>query len=105
MLIRNASRLKAGVPSTLLQELFTTITPAMLRTWVERISIPRHLAVNAEANTKVAEWLALKDSKYRERRGGPSVRDMTVVYKDYEAEREGCSAATASGGSLPGQHA
>lgn len=58
MLIRNASRLKGGVPNSQLQELFTTITPAILRTWVERISIPRHMAVNAEANVAIAQWLA-----------------------------------------------
>lgn len=64
MLIRKASRLKAGVPSTLLQELFATITPAMLRGWVERISIPRHMAANPEANAAVAEWLAKEFSDW-----------------------------------------
>lgn len=58
MLIRNASRLRQGVPSDLIQELLNGVTPHMLREWVERISIPRHRVVNAEANTAVAEWLA-----------------------------------------------
>jgi Zn-dependent M28 family amino/carboxypeptidase len=35
----------------------------MLRDWVERISIPRHRVVNAEANRTVAEWLAQEFSE------------------------------------------
>lgn len=58
MRIRNVSRLKAGVPSALLQELFSNMTPSLLREWVERISIPRHRIVNANANEAVADWLA-----------------------------------------------
>jgi len=58
MLIRNACRLKAGAPSAILQELYPPLTPGMLREWVERISIPRHRIVNAEANVAVADWLA-----------------------------------------------
>jgi hypothetical protein len=64
MLIRNASRLRQGVPSALLQELFAHVTPEMLREWVERISIPRHRLVNAEANSAVAEWLAREFSEW-----------------------------------------
>ena len=58
MLIRNASRLKTGVPSAHLQELLERTTPAVLRAWVERISIPRHFVVNAEENAATAEWIA-----------------------------------------------
>lgn len=58
MLIRNASRLKEGISNLLLQELFPTITPGILRAWVEWISIPRHRIANAEANEAVADWLA-----------------------------------------------
>lgn len=64
MLIRNASRLREGVPSALLQELFPIVTPDMLREWVERISIPRHRTVNAKANVAVAEWLARQFSEW-----------------------------------------
>jgi len=64
MLIRNASRLRQGVPSDLLQELFALVTPSMLREWVERISIPRHRVINAEANCAVAEWLAREFTRY-----------------------------------------
>ncbi len=34
------------------------MTPSLLREWVERISIPRHRIVNAEANAAVADWVA-----------------------------------------------
>ncbi len=64
MLIRNASRLREGISNTLLQELFPTIPPAALRAWVERISIPRHRLVNAEANEAVADWLAGELSRW-----------------------------------------
>lgn len=58
MLIRNASRLKPGSPSLELKDLFSSITPALLRSWVERISIPRHFIANANANLAVANRLA-----------------------------------------------
>lgn len=64
MLIRNARRLRQGVPSDLLQELFALVTPGMLREWVERISIPRHRVINAEANAAVADWLAREFSEW-----------------------------------------
>jgi hypothetical protein len=64
MLIRNAKRLRQGVPSALLQELFPAVSPDILRGWVERISIPRHRIVNAEANEAVADWLAEEFSRW-----------------------------------------
>lgn len=52
------SETKAGAPSAILQEPYPPLTPGMLRELVERISIPRHHIVNAEANVAVADWPA-----------------------------------------------
>lgn len=58
MLIHRASRLKPGTPDGSIAELLNELTPLMLRSWVEYISIPRHFEVNATANRTTAEWLA-----------------------------------------------
>jgi len=58
MLIRSASRLKLGTPNENFGELLGDLTPAMLRSWVDRISIPRHFSLNANSNRIVADWLA-----------------------------------------------
>lgn len=58
MLIRSASRLKLGTPNESFAELLATLTPAMLRSWVDRISIPRHFYANAKTNRSIADWLA-----------------------------------------------
>lgn len=58
MIIRNASRLKLGKPDELFKKLLAGLTPVMLRSWVEYISIPRHFEFNATANRTTADWIA-----------------------------------------------
>jgi Zn-dependent M28 family amino/carboxypeptidase len=58
MLIRSASRLKLGKPNEDIAELLDRMTPIMLRSWVEYISIPRHFEFNATANRTTGDWIA-----------------------------------------------
>src|SRR5438552_1601526 len=58
MLTKHASEALAGKPSAGVRSLMDSVSEADLRSWVERLSVPRHYVLEPEENEGVALWIA-----------------------------------------------